>query len=167
MNFARSLTFSVCLLVSLSVAGLSAAQGRPHHEGKAHFDDIPEPMRTVLVASNRLRYSGTRTVSIRRAGVVETHEEYITRDGSSMRIEFGTGSKLAGQIIVEDRTQRRHYLPDRNEIHVSGPRLDATEASGEGPTKREEHLCRSRWWRRGWDSNPTGASCRSGQEYNA
>ncbi|HLO97851.1 MAG TPA: hypothetical protein VK171_04575 [Fimbriimonas sp.] len=65
-----------------------------------------------------LKYSGTRVISLVRAGKIERHEEYVTRSGSNMRIEFSRESPFHGQIIVETANERRHYFPDQNEIMV-------------------------------------------------
>jgi outer membrane lipoprotein-sorting protein len=63
-------------------------------------------------------------VQFRRGPDFERHEEYIIRDGDRVRIEFPKDSPFGGQIIVEDGKDRRHYLPDRNEIRVLPPRQD-------------------------------------------
>jgi outer membrane lipoprotein-sorting protein len=60
----------------------------------------------------------------RRGPETDEYRETIFRDGDRLRIEFEPGSKFAGQIIVEDARERRHFYPDRNEIRVSGPRRE-------------------------------------------
>jgi hypothetical protein len=77
---------------------------------------IPPDLKEALERSKSLRFSGTRTVMVIRAGQVQSHNEYVTKDGENLRIEFAKGSPYAGQIIVETSEERKHYFPDRNEI---------------------------------------------------
>jgi hypothetical protein len=53
------------------------------------------------------------------------------RDGPLLRIEFPTRGAYAGQVIVENGKERRHFLPTTNEIRTL-------------PTRREEALQRLR-----------------------
>lgn len=77
----------------------------------------------AIRAAGKSRYTGRRVVEVRRGPSMERHEEYVTRDGFRTRIEFPASSPQAGQVIVEDRRERRHYMPDRNEILVLPPRF--------------------------------------------
>jgi outer membrane lipoprotein-sorting protein len=79
--------------------------------------EYPPELKEAFAKAKSLRFSGTRSVTFVRAGRVETHNEYVTKDGSNMRIEFAAGSPFAGQIIVETSDERKHYFPDKNEIH--------------------------------------------------
>lgn len=49
------------------------------------------------------------------------------RDGLRTRVEFPTDGPFAGQIIVDDEKERRHYLPGPNQVRVL-------------PARREEGL---------------------------
>ncbi|AIE86954.1 LolA family protein [Fimbriimonas ginsengisoli] len=84
----------------------------------------PPILRKAISASENLRYIGTRTVEFRRNGDTKQHTETITREGRRLRIDFPEGSPLAGQVIVENGFERRHYFPEKNEIHVSPPRRE-------------------------------------------
>lgn len=86
--------------------------------------DVPDIVRKAVRVANHLRYSGTRIVEFRRGPKVDSHREYITRDGDRLRIEFPGDSPLSGQIIVEANDERRHFFPDRNEIQVLPPRRE-------------------------------------------
>ena len=80
---------------------------------------IPDAFKQLMEKSRDLRFSGTRMVTVVRAGKVESHQEFVTKDGPNMRVEFAKDSKYAGQIIIETASFRRHYFPDRNEIKES------------------------------------------------
>jgi len=71
-----------------------------------------------------IRYSGLRAVEVRIGGDRRRYQEFVTRDGYKTRIEYPSGSEFAGQIIVENRKERKHYYPDTNEIKVEPARLD-------------------------------------------
>src|SRR5438105_3986950 len=81
--------------------------------------DLPVALRKALEAGPRLRYTGKRRVEFRRDGKTEAYTEIVTRDGNKMRIEFPAGSTYTGQVIVETKGVRKHFFPDKNEIHVS------------------------------------------------
>ena len=78
--------------------------------------NMPPELKEALEKSKTLKFSGIRTVMVIRAGQVESHNEYVTKDGANLRIEFAKGSAYAGQIIVETSDERKHFFPDRNEI---------------------------------------------------
>ena len=46
------------------------------------------------------------------------------RDGPRVRIEFPRDGVYAGQVVVEDASQRRHFLPRTNEVRVLPPRRE-------------------------------------------
>ncbi len=52
------------------------------------------------------------------------HEEIIYRDGKRTRVEFPSGSKLSGQVIVETDEYRRWYKPDENALYILPPRRE-------------------------------------------
>ncbi|MEI7986111.1 MAG: hypothetical protein WCI55_10825, partial [Armatimonadota bacterium] len=79
--------------------------------------ELPPELKEIFAKAKNLRFSGTRTVTFVRAGRVDSHNEYVTKDGPNLRIEFAAGSPFAGQIIVETASERKHYFPDKNEIH--------------------------------------------------
>lgn len=97
----------VCAL-ALGAGAVWAQDGRPL--------PLPEAVRIALANGPRLRYSGTRIVEFRAGSEFKRHVEFVRRDGERTRIEFPPDSEFAGQIIVENSEQRRHYLPDTNEI---------------------------------------------------
>jgi outer membrane lipoprotein-sorting protein len=72
----------------------------------------------AVSAIPKLQYTGTRTSVLRFGPDTETRNESVWYDRGRMRVEFGSGSKNAGEIIVNDGKQRLHYMPDLNEIHV-------------------------------------------------
>jgi outer membrane lipoprotein-sorting protein len=100
------------------ISVLALGQGKPFGQGKTPFP-LPPILAEAMEKSRSLRFSGTRMVTSVRAGKVETHEEYITKDGGKIRIEFAKNSPFAGQIIVETGKERIHFFPDRNEIRQS------------------------------------------------
>lgn len=108
MRLSSSVTGLVLILAAVS-SGQVPSRGQKV--------ELPPEVKEILEKAKLLRFSGTRTVSIVKAGRVESHNEYVTKDGSSLRIEFSTGSPFAGQIIVETSNERKHYFPDKNEIH--------------------------------------------------
>lgn len=86
--------------------------------------DVPAVLRKAFFKGRDVRYSGTRVVVFRRGSETSQHTEYVTRDGPRLRIEFPRESDFGGQIIVENKNERRHYYPDKNEIHVLPPRRE-------------------------------------------
>lgn len=113
--------FSVLALIS---AGLLAAQGpdglkRGGFGGFGKREELPQVLKDAQEKSKKLRFSGTRVVTFYRAGKAESHEEYLTKDGSRMRIEFSKSSPFTGQVIIETPEVRRHFFPDRNELRES------------------------------------------------
>lgn len=89
------------------------------------LDKVPPILRLAVRNLPNLRFSGTRTVEQFQGAERQVHTEYVLRDGGKTRVWFPTDSPYAGQVIVENLRQRRHYFPGKNEIHV-------------GPAKREE-----------------------------
>lgn len=116
MRFAFSVLGLICV-------GLLAAQGpgTPKRGGLSFGkrEELPQLLKDAQEKSKKLRFSGTRVVTFYRAGKAESHEEYLTKDGARMRIEFSKSSPFAGQVIVETPEVRRHFFPDRNELRES------------------------------------------------
>lgn len=110
----------------LILCSLPAFAQRPDDRGSPHpeFDAAPPVLRKALFGGHRLHYIGTRIVDFRRNGVTTHHAETITRAGNFVRIDFPEGSPQSGQVIVENSRERRHYFPDKNEIHILPPRHD-------------------------------------------
>lgn len=106
-------SLTACLLLTSTVA---FAQ-RPGPRGERV--DLPQDLKDALERAKTSRFSGTRTVTFVRAGRIETHNEFVTKDGGNLRIEFDKSSPYAGQIIVETQDSRKHYFPDKNEIRVA------------------------------------------------
>ncbi|HEY0867203.1 MAG TPA: hypothetical protein VGE01_07490 [Fimbriimonas sp.] len=101
---------------------------------------VPPLLLKAINSSPKQRLSGVRVIEFRRGPDTIRHEEFVIRDGPRLRIEFPEGSKFAGQIIVENGHDRRHYFPDRNEIHVL-------------PTRRDEALVRLKRLVKGHESS--------------
>ncbi len=97
-------------------AATSYGQQRPSLEG------LPEILRLAVSRADSLRYTGVRVVNVRARGPQRETVEYITRDGDRIRIDFPNDSAFSGQVIIEDPTERRHYLPGQNEVRVLPPR---------------------------------------------
>lgn len=106
------------------MATLALAQGpssgRRHGQGLPK--DLPPVLRKAFASAFKLRYSAERVVSFRRGPDRRQHVEYVIKDGPRIRIWFPSDSAMAGQVIVENGTDRQHYLPSSNEIHV-GPAM--------------------------------------------
>lgn len=128
--------FRLALAVSLlATACSSMAQGRPRGGGppdgpprdppRQFNPQVKDPtLKKMMQASGRLRYSGVRVVEFRADGERLRNVEIVTVDGPRSRTEFGPGSTWIGQIIVENANQRKHFFPDRNEIHLLPRRRD-------------------------------------------
>lgn len=104
------------IVLLFSAVSASFAQGQKDFRGPKL--ELPAELKASLEKAKTLRFSGVRTVTIVRAGRIQTHNEYVTKDGPNLRVEFSKNSPYAGQIIVETATERRHYFPDKNEIRV-------------------------------------------------
>lgn len=85
----------------------------------AQPDELPASVRDAFEKSKKAKFSGKRLVTTVRAGKKESHSETVTKFGNKMRIEFSEDSDFAGQIIIEDGSQRFHFFPDRNELRLS------------------------------------------------
>lgn len=107
----RILSRSVTALAALCVLPAAAHQLREP-------SDMPAVLKLSMQSSGKLTYSAERVVEFKRGVERERHMELILRSGNKLRLEFPTGSKLSGQIVVEDGKQRLHYFPDKDEIHV-------------------------------------------------
>jgi len=114
---------SLAVLAGIAATAISLAQfdtGAPTPEELA---SLPTLLRKAIANANKIRYTGTRIVEFRRPQP-ETHTEYITRDGTRVRVDFPTGSSYSGQVVVEDGGQRRHFVPEANEIRILPPRRE-------------------------------------------
>lgn len=100
------------------------AQERPNIDRGA-LENVPPILRLALRMLPKLQYAGTRIVELMEGPNRQSHTEYVLRSGPLMRLRFPNQSPFAGQVIVENGRQRKHYLPGKNEIHI-------------GPAKREE-----------------------------
>ena len=90
----------------------------------ASAQGLPPVLRRAIAASASLRFTGRRTVTVLRNGQPDRHEEIVMRDGPRVRIEFPREGEFAGQVVVEDATQRRHLIPRTNELRVLPPRRE-------------------------------------------
>ncbi len=95
------------------------------------INPVPPILLRAIQASDTIRFTGRRTVTVLKDGQPDRHEEIVMRDGPQLRIEFPREGSYAGQVIVEDGNERRHYIPRTNEVRVL-------------PTRREEGLQRLR-----------------------
>jgi hypothetical protein len=126
-----SLFLSV-LLVSLS--SVSFGQERRFGFGRGGESwrsdpSIPAVLVKAIDDQNSEHYEGRLTREFERGPQNLKHDEIVFRDGPLTRIEFPTGSKYSGQIIVENVRERRYYMPDKNEIYIF-------------PSRREENFVR-------------------------
>ena len=118
------------LLLSIVVASLlpfvSFGQRRLGRPSKALRTNpgIPPALDRVLRASDTLRFTGRRTVTVLKDGRPNRHEEIVVRDGPQLRVEFPSDDAYAGQVIVENGTERRHFNPGTNEVRVLPARGD-------------------------------------------
>lgn len=102
-------------VVGISVPVMSFGQ---KDEGK-NRDRVFLEFKRILDRAKGIRFSGTRIVTVVRAGKSDAHTEYVTREGENLRVEFSKDSKYTGQIIIESGGFRRHFFPDRNEVKES------------------------------------------------
>ncbi len=86
--------------------------------------EFPALLKLSVNNANKQRYSGVRVVEYRQNGNSKRYEEWVSRSGRKSRVEFPSSSEFAGQVIVEDRGERRHYFPDKNEVHISPARRE-------------------------------------------
>ena len=111
-------------LVLASVAFAPAQSGGRAEKIKHRQEGTPWILRKAIEVAPKLTYVGSRTVEFRREGKTERYTEIVTKDGDNLRIEFPSGSKYVGQIIVEGKDERRHFFPDKNEIQILPPRRE-------------------------------------------
>ena len=95
-----------------------------HAQRPLRGNPVPPLLRRAIQASKTARYTGRRTVTVLKEGQAARHEEIVVRDGPRVRIEFPREGGYAGQVIVEDGGQRRHFIPRTNEIRVLPPRQE-------------------------------------------
>lgn len=112
----RDLTL-VWALGALSIVATAFAQ-------KPTEAQLPPILQKAISAAGSIRYSGERVVEFREGPDRVLNREFVWKDGENLRIEYPTGSRSAGQIIVERGRKRWHYYPDKNEVHLSPSRRD-------------------------------------------
>lgn len=105
------------------LAGLTASVMAQPRGGRG--GEIPEIIRKVINASQKLRYSGKRNVEFQKGPDWDRHLEYVQKDGPKTRIEYPENGVFRGLVIVETERERRHYYPDLNQIEVLPPRREA------------------------------------------
>ena len=110
------LLYSIGMVVALSP--FVCAQERPA------LENVPPVLRLALRMLPKLRYAGTRIVELMEGPNRQSHTEYVLRDGPRVRLRFPSQSPFAGQVIVENGRQRKHYLPGKNEIHVGSAKRE-------------------------------------------
>ena len=79
---------------------------------------MPPALQRAIQAADSLRFTGRRTVTVLKDGQPDSHEEIVVREGPQVRISFPNDSTYAGQVIVEDGANRRHFNPATNEVRV-------------------------------------------------
>lgn len=118
------MTRTVSLIAAtLTVAAVSAY---PHQSDPGTWNqgaNFPPIFAKAMRAARNLRYIGTRVVQFHNDGKTQQHRETITRDHERVRIEFPDDGPFAGQVIVENAQERRHFFPDKNEIQILPPRI--------------------------------------------
>ncbi len=110
------------MLLVGSSAGAPAQSRAARFQTPAPQFSVPPILQKAITASKHLRYSGRRVVQFWRQDKSRKHEEIVTRDGIFTRVEFPAGSPNGGQVIVENKDDRRHYFPSRNELLIQPPR---------------------------------------------
>lgn len=113
------------LAILLAVFGSVSAPAQLRRRDLANkVQGVPPVLRRAIAASAKLRFSGRRLVTVVRDGQRDQHEEIVLRDGPRTRIEFPSGGQYAGQVIVENAKERRHFLPASNEVRILPPRRE-------------------------------------------
>jgi len=79
---------------------------------------LPPILQKVVQQSSYLRFQATRTVEVRIKDHYVTHVEYVLRNGRQERIEFPADSAFKNQVIVDNGTERKRYLPRKNQVTV-------------------------------------------------
>ena len=108
------------ILLALSFSAHAQRPGRPFLQGRV----LPPVLRRAILVQESIRFTGRRTVTVLKDGLPNRHEEIVMRDGPQIHIEFPEGSPYSGQVIVENLTERRHFLPASNEVRVLPPRRE-------------------------------------------
>lgn len=121
--------FALLILVACLLSPVpSAAQHRPGLNRPVRpiraAAVLPPALRRALQASDTLRFSGRRTVTLMKDGQPNRHEEIVMRDGPQIRIEFPREGPYSGQVIVENGDDRRHYIPRTNEVRVEAAKRE-------------------------------------------
>lgn len=78
----------------------------------------PEPVKRLFTNAGKFKYGGVRWVEYRVDGERRRSTEVIIADGPQLRIETQSGSPDAGQIVVENQSERQQFFPGTNEIHI-------------------------------------------------
>lgn len=118
------------LLTVVGATGLLMAQQRPGDKPpiRPNLQDGKRQLHPLILkmfqAQGSLTYSGTRVVELGVGAARKRHQEIVLRNGPRTRVEFPEDSEFAGQVIIENRGERRHYFPDINEIRVEPARFD-------------------------------------------
>lgn len=136
----RALRVGVCALVLGAIAiapaqtKLAGLRSKPKQQPQNRQRLLRDGNGVVLLAikaAEKLRYGGTRVVEYMRGAKKMSHTEYVLKAGPITRVWFPDDSPFAGQIIVENKRERRQFFPAQNAIHVT-------------PARKEELLSRLR-----------------------
>jgi outer membrane lipoprotein-sorting protein len=111
--------------LGLALATLAAGANAQERDWQSK---LPALLKRALAVSQTSRYSGERVVEFKDRSERRSFREFIWKDGTRLRIEYGEGP-MKGQIVVEKGDRRYHYRPESNEIEL-------------GPARRDEALSR-------------------------
>lgn len=121
---------SACGLLALALAVSHAQPNRQHppfggsRGPRPQIGQMPDLLRKAMAGAAKQRFSGTRRLTLKLGGDRKVHTEFIVKDGLRSRVEYPTDSPFAGQVIVDDGTERRHYFPGQNQIRVEPTRRE-------------------------------------------
>jgi hypothetical protein len=119
MNLTRP--FNLALLIGVSSLAMAQGPG-PGRRDELRGMALPPMLQLAISRNGTQRYIGTKSTEFRRDGDTTRRIELVTADGPKTRIEFPSGSPMAGQIVVETPQERREYFPRTNTIRVSDGR---------------------------------------------
>jgi outer membrane lipoprotein-sorting protein len=125
-------TIAGLLVVVLAASSaIASAQGtskvqraKAQSRSQKQRPQIPPALRMALAAVGKVRYQGKRVIEGKVGGTRQRHVEIVVTDGQRSRIEFPSDSPLASQVIVETPDERRHFMPDKNELQIMPPRRE-------------------------------------------
>lgn len=118
---------SALILASVAFSAVAQpARTKPFGGGRQRpeFSQLPDLLKRAMASASRQRFSGTRKLSLKFGGDRRVHTEFIVKDGPRTRVEYPSDSPMAGQVIVDDGAERRHYFPAQNQIRIEPARRE-------------------------------------------